>query len=242
MKKNIFITGSSKGIGLEIANKFYDENFNVFINSRHNPNKINKKFKHFKSDMTKLNDVKRISSKIKKNITKLDVLVCNIGFSKYEYNDFPSLNQINDSLEKNFFSCILILNELKDYLIKSKSKIICISSICGSESVEGAPINYSISKNLLNTYLKFISKSFAKNGVNLNIVSPGNVLFKGSTWEKKLKKNNAKVKNYLKKNVPLNKFASTKDIANAVFFLASDKNNFISGANLIIDGGQTNNL
>lgn len=42
--------------------------------------------------------------------------------------------------------------------------------------------------------------------------------------------------------MPLNKFASTKDIANAVFFLASDKNNFISGANLIIDGGQTNNL
>ena len=69
MKKNIFITGSSKGIGLEIANKFYDENFNVFINSRHNLNKINKKFKHFKSDMTKLNDVKRISSKIIKNIT-----------------------------------------------------------------------------------------------------------------------------------------------------------------------------
>ena len=145
-----------------------------------------------------------------------------------------------DSLDKNFYSCFLILNELKNFLIKSKSKIICISSICGTEIIKNAPISYSISKSLLNIYLKHLSKSFAKNGVNLNIISPGNIIFDGSTWDKKMKKNKKNTIKYVKDNVPVNKFGSPKDIANAVFFLSSKENNFISGVNLLIDGGQTN--
>ena len=62
----------------------------------------------------------------------------------------------------------------------------------GSEIIKNAPISYSISKSLLNVYLKHLSKSFSKNGVNLNIISPGNILFDGSTWIK-MKKNK---KNY----------------------------------------------
>ncbi len=194
MKKTIFITGSSEGIGLQIGKKFLSENFQVIINSRKKLNKKLKNFDHIKGDMTNLKDVKKISKVIKKKVKKLDVLVCNVGYGKYKYNEFPSLQEIQDSLNKNFYSCFLILNELKNFLIKSKSKVICISSICGSEIIKNAPISYSISKSLLNVYLKHLSKSFSKNGVNLNIISPGNILFDGSTWDKKMKKN--KKKNY----------------------------------------------
>ena len=55
-----------------------------------------------------------------------------------------------------------------------------------------------------------------------------------------MKKNKKKTIKYIKENVPVNKFGTPKDIANAVFFLSSKENNFISGANLLIDGGQTN--
>ncbi len=240
MKKTIFITGSSEGIGLHIGKKFLAENFQVIINSRKKLKKKLKNLDHIKGDMTNVQDVKKISKIIKKRVKRLDVLVCNVGYGKYKYNEFPSLKEIQDSLNKNFYSCFLILNELKNFLIKSKSKIICISSICGSEIIKNAPISYSISKSLLNIYLKHLSKSFAKNGVNLNIVSPGNILFDGSTWDKKMKKNKKNTIKYIKDNVPVNKFGSPKDIANAVFFLSSKENNFISGANLLIDGGQTN--
>ncbi len=240
MKKTIFITGSSEGIGLEIGKKFLDENFQVIINSRKKLDKKLKNFDHLKGDMTNLKDVRRISKIIKKRFKKLDVLVCNVGYGKYKYKEFPSLKEIQDSLDKNFYSCFLILNELKNFLIKSKAKIICISSICGSEIIKNAPISYSISKSFLNIYLKHLSKTFAKKGVNLNIISPGNILFDGSTWEKKMKKNRKNTLKYIKENVPINKFGSPKDIANAVFFLSLKENNFISGANLLIDGGQTN--
>ena len=240
MKKTIFITGSSEGIGLQIGKKFLAENFQVIINSRKKLKKKLKNLDHIKGDMTNVQDVKKVSKIIKKRIKRLDVLVCNVGYGKYKYNEFPSLKETQDSLNKNFYSCFLILNELKNFLIKSKSKIICISSICGTEIIKNAPISYSISKSLLNIYLKHLSKSFAKNGVNLNIISPGNIIFDGSTWDKKMKKNKKNTIKYVKDNVPVNKFGSPKDIANAVFFLSSKENNFISGANLLIDGGQTN--
>ena len=240
MKKTIFITGSSEGIGLQIGKKFLAENFQVIINSRKKLKKKLKNLDHIKGDMTNLQDVKKVSKIIKKRVKRLDVLVCNVGYGKYKYNEFPSLKETQDSLDKNFYSCFLILNELKNFLIKSKSKIICISSICGTEIIKNAPISYSISKSLLNIYLKHLSKSFAKNGVNLNIISPGNIIFDGSTWDKKMKKNKKNTIKYVKDNVPVNKFGSPKDIANAVFFLSSKENNFISGANLLIDGGQTN--
>lgn len=240
VKKTIFITGSSEGIGLQIGKKFLAENFQVIINSRKKLKKKLKNLDHIKGDMTNVQDVKKVSKIIKKRVKRLDVLVCNVGYGKYKYNEFPSLKETQDSLDKNFYSCFLILNELKNFLIKSKSKIICISSICGTEIIKNAPISYSISKSLLNIYLKHLSKSFAKNGVNLNIISPGNIIFDGSTWDKKMKKNKKNTIKYVKDNVPVNKFGSPKDIANAVFFLSSKENNFISGANLLIDGGQTN--
>ncbi len=242
IKKTVLITGSTKGIGLGIAKKFLKENFQVIINSRKNFGKKFYNYKFIKGDVTKKNDIKKISKIIKKKYKKLDVLVCNVGFSKYTYKEFPSLDELNDSLNKNFYSCFLIINELKNLLIKSKSRIVCISSICGVEVIKNAPISYSVSKSLLNSYLKFISKSFAKYGVKLNIVSPGNILFKGSTWDKKLKKNKKNTIKYIKNSVPLKKFGKPEDIADAVFFLSSDKNNFVSGANFILDGGQTSNF
>ena len=238
LKKTIFITGSTKGIGLEIAKKFKNEKFFVITNSRKKKLKGNNFF-YIKGDLSKLPEVKNICKKLKK-FKRLDVLVCNVGFGQYKYDEFPKLKEIKHSLDHNFFSCFLILNELRNFLIKSKTKIICISSIAGSEILRKAPIGYSISKSLLNNYLKHISKSFAKHGVRINTISPGNILFDGSTWDKKMRKNKINTLRYIKENVPLNKFGSPKDVANAVFFLSSDDNNFITGSNLLIDGGQTN--
>ena len=77
-------------------------------------------------------------------------------------------------------------------LIKSKGTIICISSIAGI-SVLGAPIPYAISKSALNTFVKNSARPLAKNGIRINAVAPGNIMFKNSVWERKSDKSKENV-------------------------------------------------
>ena len=128
------------------------------------------------------------------------------------------------------------------HLAKSRGNIICISSICGIEYVEGAPITYSVTKSALNSYVKMNSKILGAYGVRINAIAPGNILFKGSTWDKKIKKNKKKVINNLNLNVALKKFGIPENISNICLFLASKKSDFVTGSLWTADGGQIKNL
>jgi 3-oxoacyl-[acyl-carrier protein] reductase len=98
-----------------------------------------------------------------------------------------------------------------------------------------------LAKNSIINLSKILSKKLIGK-VRVNSVSPGNILFDGGTWEKKLKKNKKNVYEYIKTNVPLNRFGTAKEIANSIVFLSSDKASFINGSNLTVDGGQTSVL
>ena len=74
----------------------------------------------------------------------------------------------------------------------------------------------------------------------MNAIAPGNILFKGSTWEKKLKENKNFVNSVLKKNVSLNKLGSTEDVSGIIDFLVKSKSEFINGSIFVVDGGQIN--
>ena len=140
----------------------------------------------------------------------------------------------------NFFSTVLTIQMFLKLLENSKNSpsITCISSICGKASL-GCPIPYSTAKASLNHYVKNMSKLISKNNIRINSISPGNIFFKGSTWEKKINKNSKEVNNYIKQNVPLNKIGTPKDISDMVLYLSSKSSNFITGSNIVIDGGQT---
>ena len=86
------------------------------------------------------------------------------------------------------------------------------------------------------------SKILGKKNVRINAISPGNIFFKGSVWEKKMKKNKKIVMNNLSVNVALKKFGSPKSIADICLFLASEKSNFTTGSVWIADGGQVKQL
>jgi len=100
-------------------------------------------------------------------------------------------------------------------------------------------VAYSSAKSALVSYAKNISFPLGRKGIRVNVVSPGNIMFKGSTWEKKLEEDREKVDEMLKNDVPLQCFGNIDDIANTIVFLASRCSKFVNGANWIIDGGQT---
>ena len=90
--------------------------------------------------------------------------------------------------------------------------------------------------------MKFQSEILAKRSIRINAIAPGNILFKGSIWEKKIKKNKKNVKNFIDKNVPLKTFGTTQDIADMSSYILSDKSKFITGSVFVIDGGQTKSI
>ena len=245
--KKIVITGATRGIGYEIAKGFTSQGGSLFINSRNIENLIKAKKKInganlniFPADLTSILEAKKFYEFVKKNTKSIDILICNIGYStpnniigEENYDDWQN------SIHLNLFSAINSIYYFKKLLKKSKNpSIVCISSICGVNSL-GAPIDYSVSKAALISFVKNQSKILAKNNIRINCVSPGNILFKNGNWDHKIKKNKKKVLKYIKDNVPLNKFGTTKNIADIVMFLSSELSSFTTGANIIVDGGQT---
>ena len=199
-KKTIFISASSSGIGYYLAQKYRLLGYNLIINGT---NKIKLKkasltlsCDYFLGDLTDDNKIDSLIKKLKKKYCYIDILICNLGSSNFKKNN----KNFKNAFKYNFFSAASLIEKSKIILKKKVSKIICISSICGLESIEGAPIGYSIAKSALNFYIKLISKDLAKNQITINGIVPGNIFFKGSIWNKNMQENPTKTKKYIKFN------------------------------------------
>jgi 3-oxoacyl-[acyl-carrier protein] reductase len=239
----VLVTGSSRGIGKVIAKKFLNAGSDVTIHGRNKKNLIkfceeNKINKFVCGDLSKKKIAKLVAKEFIKKNKKIDILVCNVGNGRSAKPGFETYIDWQKSFNDNFYSAINLIEELKRYLIKNKGKIICISSICGVQKIHGAPITYSVAKAALNHYIKTSSTYFGEKGVSINAIVPGNILFPGSNWDKKIKNSSMKIKKYISKNVDLNRFGKPEDIGNLCLYLASNETNFITGSLLVVDGGQ----
>ena len=242
--KNALITGSSKGIGYAIATLLHKEGCNVTINGRNNETlkktitSFNERIHSCAADVTSVDDCNTL---IKETINKwgsIDILVCNVGSGTSVKPGDENFEEWQKVFLNNFYSAVNVIEAAKNELSKSGGSIVCISSIAGMEST-GAPVTYSVSKSALNAYVKNISKPLAKLGIRINAVVPGNIIFEGSVWTKKLSENPQYVEKMLKNEVAMQRFGKPQEIANFVVFLCSEKSSFATGSLFVVDGGQT---
>tara|TARA_B100001989_G_scaffold248127_1_gene221319 strand:+ start:301 stop:1053 length:753 start_codon:yes stop_codon:yes gene_type:complete len=244
-KKVVFVTGSTRGIGLSIAEKFSENGAKVFLNGR-NKNFFKKAIEKvprsevIEGDFSNPKSVKKITSEFIKKAKKIDVLICNVGSGR----SVPTGDEFYDEwlrmFNLNFWSAVSTIESLKENLIQSSATIICISSICGEQIIEGAPLTYSCAKGALNTYVKGIASSLGKKGVRINAIAPGNIIFPGSTWAEKIKNDKKAVDKILDEKVPLSRFGNPEEVAELACYLASSKGEFVTGSIWNIDGGQKN--
>lgn len=101
-----------------------------------------------------------------------------------------------------------------------------------------APYAYAAAKQAISVFSKYLSDDYAKKNIRVNSVVPGNVYYKGGRWEELVKQDEIGVKEYIENSVPLKRFATPDEIADAILFLASECASFITGTSLIVDGGQ----
>lgn len=246
--RQVVILGGTGAVGIAIAEGFLVEGANVCLIGR-NKHKLKESYKYLSDkyenqfiniisgDASIEGGAEKIYSKIIEQDLIPDILVTNIGNGSIPNKPIDEINIFKDSFNVNFLSNYKIIQLLSDCLMSKSAAITMISSIAGLEVI-GAPTAYSIAKNGIIALNKNLAKKMGPD-VRVNVVSPGNIMFEGSVWQKKVKENPLMVKELIENNVALKRFAKPKEIADAVVFLSSERASFITGSSLIVDGGQT---
>ena len=240
--KNILLTGCNGYVGRAITNKLVNFGANVIGTDikKQSPNSKLKKF--IKADLSDKIQVVEFINYLKKNLNKIDGLINNAGYvgtSKIEEKNFDKIfyNEAYENL--NLTSTIYLTNSLVSFFKKSKSaSIINICSIYSTLAYDYSlytntnmktPMAYGVSKAGLMHYSKMLSSTVAPK-IRVNSISPGGI------YRKQPK---SFVKKYLSKT-SLSRMCHENDVANAVIFLLSDLSSYITGQNLIVDGGYSN--
>jgi 3-oxoacyl-[acyl-carrier protein] reductase len=246
--KRVLVTGSTRGIGLEITRHFLQEGAKVAIASRDKEQLIkveNELVSQFGKenilaqvcDFTKEEDVNNLAAYIEKQWSVIDIVVANVGDGRSVPDAIPEKDQWKDVWNINFETSLITARTFLPMLESSSGALLFISSITALEAF-GAPVDYSTAKSAVVAFSKNLARRVADR-VRVNVVAPGNVNFEGSSWDQKKKQDPEKVDQIIKSTVPMNRFGTPTEIADAVIFLCSDRASFITGTVLVVDGGQT---
>jgi 3-oxoacyl-[acyl-carrier protein] reductase len=244
----VLIGGASGGIGGAISRKFLQEGCKVALVGR-NGEKLSKLVETLSSefgttnicslvaDCNRESEINSAVKSITSQWSRLDVVVANIGDGRSDSDAIPSHDSFTNALQINLRIAENIARATQAELNRSRGSLLFISSIAGLQ-VTGAPTDYSVAKAALVMLSKQLSHKFAPN-IRVNCVAPGNICFPGGRWEELLKSDPVTTETMLKTKVPLNRFGTPEEVANAVVFLSSDSASFITGSCLTVDGGQT---
>jgi len=247
--KRVLVSGSSRGIGLAIAKGFLEEGAKVVLSSR-----IQNELDLCKEKLLKENPSSQILSsscdftqpqeilKLKETIVKqwggLDIIVANVGSGKSVLDPIPDKDNFEKVFSLNFDSAVYTAREFYPLLKSTKGNMIFISSIAGLE-VLGAPIDYAVAKTAMISFAKNLARKVAVDGVRVNCIAPGNINFKGGSWDEKLQLDPHRINQLIIDTVPMQRFGKPEEITDAALFLSSERASFITGTVLRVDGGQT---
>jgi 3-oxoacyl-[acyl-carrier protein] reductase len=243
--KSVLVTGSSRGIGQAIAEAFLFEGAEVAFNglkaddlARVVAAQTGGKAIAISGDVSKPDQAFGVVQQVLAAFGKLDVLVCNVGSGR----SLPPGEETHEEwlrvFELNLWSATNMVEAGRHALAVSRGAIVCISSVCGQELVPGAPLTYSAAKAALNAYIRGIARPLGKDGVRINAIAPGNILFEGSVWQRKMNEDAVALEQMLVRDVALAKLGTPNDVANLALWLASPMASFCTGSIFVADGGQ----
>ena len=243
--KSVLVTGSSRGIGRAIGEAFLAEGSQVAFNGRnlgdlelivasHSSGKVIA----ICGDVSKPDQASEVIKQTLEAFDKLDILICNVGNGRSVPPGAETHAEWLRVFEQNLWTTTNMVEASSEALAQTHGAIVCISSICGQEVVDGAPVTYSVAKAALNAYVRGIARPLGKAGIRINAIAPGNIIFDGSIWRRKLVEDPIAVEQMLHRDVALAKLGTPIDVANLALWLASPAASFCTGSIFVVDGGQ----
>jgi tropinone reductase I len=242
----VLITGGTKGIGKATVELFLKLGADVIFTARNQEaittleNELKKEYQSIKgivADATSSHDIEKVENYIETNWGKLDVLVNNAGTNLRK----PTIEYSNEEyqlvVDTNVKAPFMISKALYPLLQKSgHPSIINVASIAGSLDVRtGSP--YGISKAGIIQLTKNLAVEWAEHKIRVNAVSPW---FTETPLTEGLLKDEAKLVKVIDRT-PLKRVAQPIEMASTIAFLAMKASSYITGQNIIVDGGMTAN-
>ncbi len=245
--KIIAISGGTSGIGLTISKRILQEGGRIaIIHINENREKeVNTelsaytgKYRLYKADVSSESEIEETFKKVYLDFGRIDGLVNSAGIALQSKPSYQvTMEEWNKVIGVNLTGAFLTTKYAIPYMIKNKGgSIINLSSVLGIVGEPDDPA-YCASKGGVTLLTKSDALSYAKYGIRINSIHPGHI--DTPMLMDFVKSIGVKFLNKLINEIPLGRLGRTEEVANVVIFLLSDYSSYITGAEIVVDGGFT---
>lgn len=230
-KKHTLIVGGTRGIGRVVVRTLSKENHVLSVIGRRPPSEIDRHTPDVHYWVVDLLDPKRLSVALAEIIHQNGKLNNLVFSQRYRREEDDWIGEIETSLTATKNVIERLVDEFDD---ANENSIVIVSSIASHYVAEEQALSYHVAKAGLNQMVRYYALVLGPKGIRINCVSPGTVLKEES---KEFYLQNKRLYNLYKRLTPLGRMGTSDDIANVIAFLCSPKASFITGQNIVVDGG-----
>lgn len=229
------ITGATSGMALATAALFAAEGAHVFITGRRKEKldeavaAIGHNVTGVQADSGDLDDLTRLAETVREQQGRVDVLFASAGFGMFEPLGSVTLESFDTLMGVNFRGTVFTVQYLLP-LMSEGASIILNGSTSATKGVPGVGV-YSATKAAVRSLARTWAAELKDRGIRVNVISPGSIdtaLFATVTPE---------VREQIISGIPLGRLGTSEEIAAAALYFASADSSFVTGANLVVDGG-----
>lgn len=235
----VIITGASKGIGKAMAKVFSREGAKLVLVAR-DEKRLQQLCEDLKNaiyviaDIRSQNDMNKVAQCALDKWGRIDVLLANAGVCEEKKLDEMTLQHWQDAIDVNLTGAFISMSSVLPIMKKQKrGKIVITSSVTGPVVAMSGFAHYGAAKSGLGGLVRTAAVELAKYHINVNAIDPGNIMSEGM-----LALGEEHIKDHLQA-IPWGRLGNPEEVAYLALFLASSESDYITGQEIIIDGGQT---